>query len=82
MNAVSYIDREEALAEAKQYYESIGKEFDAKSQEIVLAIHEVTASAYRRGYTDGIKAVQTNNKSQEIPRRGNRRFPLTQKEQE
>lgn len=63
MNAVSRISREDVLTEAKQYYESIGKEFDAKSREIVLAIHEATESAYRRGYTDGIKAVQTNNKS-------------------
>lgn len=42
MNAVSYIDRAEALAEAKQYYESMGKEFDAKTREIVLAIHDAT----------------------------------------
>lgn len=63
MKSFSCIDREEALAEAKQYYESNGKEFDDRTREIVLAIHEVAASAYRRGYTDGIKAVQTNNKS-------------------
>lgn len=63
MNAVSHISRKDVLTEAKQYYESMGKEFDAKSREIVLAIHEATESAYRRGYTDGIKAVQTNNKS-------------------
>ena len=63
MNAVSHISREDVLAEAKQYYESMGKEFDAKSREIVLALHEATESAYRRGYTDGIKAVQTNHKS-------------------
>lgn len=48
MNAVSHISREDVLAEAKQYYESMGKEFDAKSREIVLAIHEATESAYRR----------------------------------
>lgn len=58
MNGVSHIDREQALAEAKQYYESIGKEFDAESRKIVLAIHEVEANAYRRGYTDGMRAAQ------------------------
>lgn len=58
MNAVSYIDREEALAEAKQYYESMGKEFDDRTREIVLAIHEVAASAYRRGYAAGMHAAQ------------------------
>lgn len=63
MNAVSYIDREEALAEAKQYYENMGKEFDAKTREIVLAIHDATESAYRRGYAAGMRAATQAGKN-------------------
>lgn len=57
MKAFSYIDRDEFLAEAKQYAESLGKEFDDKLREMALAVHAATESAYRRGYTDGINAT-------------------------
>lgn len=57
MKAVSYIDRDEFLAEARQYVESLGKEFDDKLREMVLAVHAATESAYRRGYTDGINTT-------------------------
>ena len=63
MNAVSYIDRAEVLAEAKQYYENVGKEFDAKTREIVLAIHDATESAYRRGYAAGMRAAAQAGKN-------------------
>lgn len=57
MKVVSYIDRDEFLAEARQYVESLGKEFDDKLREMVLAVHAATESAYRRGYTDGINTT-------------------------
>ena len=57
MKVVSYIDRDEFLAEARQYVESLGKEFDDKLREMALAVYAATESAYRRGYTDGINAT-------------------------
>ncbi len=57
MKVVSYIDRDEFLAEAGQYVESLGKEFDDKLREMALAVYAATESAYRRGYTDGINAT-------------------------
>lgn len=57
MKAVSYIDRDEFLAEARQYVESLGKEFDDKLREMALAVYAATESAYRRGYTDGINTI-------------------------
>ena len=57
MKAVSYIDRDEFLAEARQYVESLGKEFDDKLREMALAVYAATESSYRRGYTDGINAT-------------------------
>lgn len=57
MKAVSYIDRDEFLAEARQYVESLGKEFDDKLREMALAVYAATESAYRQGYTDGINVT-------------------------